>query len=235
MRILALPPTFWKGVAVVVSAVLIFIGSIYILLTAYVGRTMAYLIVAVSLFGWMIILSTIWAFGAPGTTKNYGPRGTEPHWQVFAAGTQAVQSRYPQTTKFPGPPWHQPDAVTQASADTVATAIQTYLIQKANEEFAKQGNHVDLDTTDFTVQDIEFATASDGTHLAAGRGFYSLGGPELTVFVYHDKGNVPAPSWAFLGASLFGFAVHLPLLDRAEKRRKAILTGGTAPPWYGPA
>ena len=235
MRLLALPPTFWKGVAITVSAVLIFIGSIYVLLTAYVGRVMAYLIVAVSLFGWMIILSSIWAFGAPGTTKNYGPRGTEPHWQVFAAAPQSVQSRYPQTAKFPGPPWHQPDTVTQASADTVRTAIQTYLVQKANEEFEKQGNRAELDPEDFTVEDIEFATAGDGTHLAAGRGFYSLGGPTVTVFAYHDKGNVAAPSWAFLGASLFGFIVHLPLLDRAERRRKAILTGGTAPPWYGPA
>ena len=24
-------------------------------------------------------------------------------------------------------------------------------------------------------------------------------------------------------------------LDRAERKRKALLTGGTAPPWYGPA
>jgi hypothetical protein len=235
MKLLALPPTFWKGVAVVVSAVLLFIGSIYILLTAYFGRVMAYLIVAVSLFGWMIILSLIWTFGAPGTTKNYGPRGTEPHWQVFAASARPISSRYPQTAKYPDPPWHEPDAVSEASADTVKTAIQTYLVQQVTQQFERQRNRTELDPEDFNVEDIEFGTASDGTHLAAGRGFYSLGGPVVNVFLYHDKGNVPAPSWGFLGASVFGFAVHLPLLDRAERRRKAILTGGAAPPWYGPA
>jgi hypothetical protein len=55
------------------------------------------------------------------------------------------------------------------------------------------------------------------------------------VFAYHDRGNVPVYSWAFFGASVLGFIVHVPFLDRAERRRKAILTGGTAPPWYGPA
>jgi hypothetical protein len=55
------------------------------------------------------------------------------------------------------------------------------------------------------------------------------------LFASHQKGNVPIYSVSFLIASILGFVVHVPLLDRAERRRKAILTGGTAPPWYGPA
>jgi hypothetical protein len=39
----------------------------------------------------------------------------------------------------------------------------------------------------------------------------------------------------FLIGSVVGLAAHVPLLDRAERKRKQILTGGTAPPWYGPA
>ena len=39
----------------------------------------------------------------------------------------------------------------------------------------------------------------------------------------------------FVIGSVVGLALHVPLLDRAEKKRKDILTGGTAPPWYGPA
>ena len=65
--------------------------------------------------------------------------------------------------------------------------------------------------------------------------FFSSGGPEITVFAYHDSGNVQSWSFGFLIASVLGFAIHLPFLDRAEKRRKDILTGGTAPAWYGPA
>ena len=42
----------------------------------------------------------------------------------------------------------------------------------------------------------------------------------------------PTCSWS---ASIILFLIHLPLLDRAEKKRKAFLTGGGAPAWYGPA
>ena len=39
----------------------------------------------------------------------------------------------------------------------------------------------------------------------------------------------------FLIGSTLLFGAHLPFLDQAERKRKEILTGGTAPPWYGPA
>jgi hypothetical protein len=39
----------------------------------------------------------------------------------------------------------------------------------------------------------------------------------------------------FLAGSIGMFLVTLPLLDRAEKKRKEFLTGGGAPAWYGPA
>jgi hypothetical protein len=228
--------TFWKGIAITAAAIILFIGSVYILLAAFMGRVMGYLVLAVSLFGWMIIMSTLWTFGAPGTPKYLGPRGTEPHWQVFAAGTAgAIPTRYDETRSFPSRPWKPADASTQSSADTVRTAIQTYMAQQANEELHRQGSRVELEPQDFTVKEIGFTQAEDGTYLAAGRAFFSEGGPEVTVFTYHDTGNVSAASWGFLGASVFGFLVHLPLLDRAEKKRKAILTGGAAPPWYGPA
>ena len=94
---------------------------------------------------------------------------------------------------------------------------------------------MELDPSTFVVQNVRFLEAKDGTHLAAATAFLSSGGPAITVFAYHDSGNVQVWSFAFLFASIIGFAVHVPFLDRAEKSRKAVLTGGTAPAWYGPA
>jgi hypothetical protein len=262
MELLALAPTFAKGIVVVVAAFVLFVGSIYLLLSAVFGLRMAYLVLAVSFFGWMIIFSTIWVIGQPripppigplakwsttGTLPNLGPRGTEPHWQVFAAGTGPLRTRYPVTARYPGPPWRDPTPAVRSSVDTAKTAIQKYLLDRADRQFRRQGKRVclpgtevgpecvTLDPTTFVVEDLKFATAPDGTHLAAAHAFFEAGGPEITVYAYHDSGNVQAYSWAFLMASLFGFFVHVPFLDRAEKKRKAILTGGTAPPWYGPA
>jgi hypothetical protein len=251
-HLLALAPTFWKGIVVVICAFVLFVGSVYVLLTAVFGLRMGYLVLAVSFFGWMIVFSLLWTFGQPkvlgvtGTLPDLGPRGTEAHWQVFAAGTGAMATKYAGTEDYPGGAWHQPGG---ASTDTVVTAVQKYMMTQAALQFEKQGKKVCqplgippvetdcifVDPTTFIVQDVEFATAPNGTHLAAAHTFYTAGGPQITVFSYHDSGNVQAYSWAFLLASIFGFGVHLPFLDRAEKRRKSILTGGTAPPWFGPA
>ena len=71
--------------------------------------------------------------------------------------------------------------------------------------------------------------------MAAARVVYNGGGPSLIVFAYHDSGDVPIFSYAFLVVSILGFLIHLPFLDRAERKRKAVLTGGRQPQWLGPA
>jgi hypothetical protein len=244
--LMALSPFFVKGSLITLCAFILFVGSIYVLLAAVFGLRMGYLVTAVSFFAWMIVFSALWAFGAPGTPKDLGPRGIEPHWQVFAAGTGPVATKYAPTAKYPASPWRAPKAADVASVDTVRAVMQKYLAILATKQLEDEGTKVCspdelpeagcfvLDPTTFTVQDVEFAT--DGTtELAAAHGFFQGGGTELTIYAYFDKGNVPIYSWSFLIVSVLGFAIHLPFLDKAERRRKEILTGGTAPAWFGPA
>lgn len=252
-EVLALSPTFWKGLVVVACSLILFVGSVYLILAAVFGLRMGYLVLAVSFFGWMILFSAIWAFGQPpilgvtGTLRDLGPRGTEPHWQVFAAGTTPLDTKYPETENYPGPPWKPPSAGNRSSVDTATTSIQKYMVEQASQQLERQGVRVCppegipnpdcylLDPAAFVVTDFAFMPAEDGTSLAAAQAFFNSGGPALIVYAYHDSGNVPVYSFMFLLASILGFVIHIPFLDRAEKRRKALLTGGTAPPWYGPA
>jgi len=253
---LALSPTFVKGIAVVIAAFVLFVGSIYLLLSAVFGLRMGYLVLAVSFFGWMIVLSALWTFGQPkilgvtGTLPNLGPRGTEKHWQVSSAGTgPTADPQFPITVKYPSPPWHDPNSVEQPSVSSVTSAIQKYMAAQAQVQLGNLGvnvcpspvpgelppqNCLSLDPTTFVVQDIKF-TSEGKTVLVGARSFFTDGGPEVTVFAYRDSGNLPVYSVGFLGLSIVLFALHLPFLDRAEKKRKAVLTGGTAPPWFGPA
>lgn len=254
--LLALAPTFAKGVATTIAALILFVATVYFLLVAIFGLRMAYLVLAVSFFGWMILFSLIWVIGQPailgvqGTLPNLGPRGTEAHWQVFAAATGPVESKFKETSQFPGQPWRtlpaKPPAQLKSAADNAKSAIQKYLAAQAGKQFEAQGHKVcdpaeplerecvTVDPTTFAVEDFRFAT-SGHTSLVAADGFFTAGGPLITVYAFHDPGDVPIYSWSFLIASLLGFIVHVPFLDRAEKKRKAILTGGTAAPWYGPA
>ncbi len=232
--------TMLKGGFVVISAFVLFIGSVLLLLSAVFGRRMGYLVLAVSFFSWMILLSSLWTFGfysqGVETPVNLGPRGTEPAWVVEAAGTNP-EATYPEFAEYPNEPWEVPgtNENAQESVQGVTTAVQAFLAAQANEEIDK-GPFEDgaFKTTDFNVTDIRFAAADD-VSLSAADAYYTGGGPVVTLFLRHDSGSVPRYSWMFFIGSVIGLALHIPLLDRTEKKRKDILTGGTAPPWYGPA
>jgi hypothetical protein len=229
------------GWLTVIMGIVLFVGSVYLLLAAVFGPRMGYLVMATALFGWMMILSSLWAFGfwsqGTDTPTNLGPRGPEPHWAAFGAGVQVASDDYAVVTKYPGSPWVEPsgpDDDRTASIGTVTTAVQDFMAEEANKQLEKAGSDARVEPTDFTVTDIAF-TSVDGTSLAGARAYFTQGGPKVTVFAYHDSGNVPLYSFMFLGASIILFVVHVPFLDRAERKRKAVLTGGTAPEFRGPA
>jgi len=218
---------------------ILFIGSVLLLLSAVFGRRMGYLVLSVSFFAWMIVLSSLWTFGfwsqGPSTPTNLGPRGAEPGWLVEAAGQNVQDLPYGEYETYPdGQPWQSPKP--PASVQSVTGAIQSYLAEQANAEAGIEDPYASnaFQTTDFTVQNIAFAASGD-VSLAAAQAFYIGGGPSITLYMRHDSGSVPRYSWTFLIGSIVLFAAHLPFLDRAERNRKEILTGGTAPPWYGPA
>jgi hypothetical protein len=220
---------------VVVMAFIIFGGSIWILTGAVMGLRMGYLITATSLFAFMIILSALWVFGAPGTPPNLGPRGELPTWKPVAFGQELASPTFPAIEQYPGGPWEEADKATTPEVEPVTLAIQEFLAEKATGELRLSGQtDIEVAPEDFTVRDIRFAE-TDGTRLAAARAFATGGGPEVMVFAFKDPGDQAVPSYLFLAASVIGFAVHLPFLDRAERKRKEILTGGEQAPWRGPA
>jgi hypothetical protein len=234
--------TFVKGALTTVMAFILFVGSIYLILTAVFGRWMAYLVVMVSLTGWMILQSSLWAFGfwsqGPVTPTHLGPKGSEPAWIVLDASPGATSDAYPAFASYPGDAWAPVDLEDKeqvANVQTVGGAATTFLTEQLNEQLGKAHDDPSaIAATQFTVDNIEFA--EDGnTQLAVAQVHFNGGGPLWTVSLYKNGGSVPRYSYMFLIGSLLLFFIHLPLLDRAEKKRKAVLTGGTAPAWYGPA
>jgi len=224
------------GYLTVIMAFVIFIGSVYLLLSAVFGIRMGYLVLAVAFFGWMILFSGIWVFGtgAP-NSNNLGPRGVEPHWQPIAVGVTVASQKYPVVKSYPNGPWRTPTTAEASDAQDVQTSIQLFMANQGNVDNGINPIATNaLQTTDFTVENVKLTQAGN-TMLAAAQAFYNFGGPKVTVVVYHDSGDVPVYSYVFFIASILGFLIHLPFLDRAERKRKAVLTGGQRPQWYGPA
>lgn len=236
MEILALTRTNIEGTLVVVMSIVLFCGSVYLLLSAIFGLRMAYFIAATGVFGFMIILSAIWAFGAPGTPKYLGPKGKLPAWVPVGEGVTLRSSTHPVIENYPQDPWRAPgrgDALTE-EVEPATLVFQDFLAEEANRELREAGQQGTVAAADFQINDLRFADV-DGRTLAAARAFATTGGPEVTVVGFKHEGDEATPSYAFLIASILGFAGHLPFLDRAERRRKDILTGGQQAPWRGPA
>jgi hypothetical protein len=231
--------TLAKGAGVVFMGLILFVGSVYLVLTAVLGRWMGYLVVMVAFSGWMILLSALWAFGfysqGPDTPVNLGPRGAEPSWIPLLASTGQTSDRYEAFRSYPGDPWKEPASGATAEVQSVTGIVTDFLAEEANQEL--EIPHTDpraVTGVEFAVDDLHFATVG-GTQLAVAQAHFLEGGPLWTVSLYHDEGSVPRYSYMFLAGSVLLFAIHLPLLDIAERKRKDFLTGGATPPWYGPA
>jgi hypothetical protein len=234
--------TLAKGAGVTLMGFILFVGSVYLLLSAVLGRWMGYLVVAVTFFGWVAVLSSLWAFGfysqGPDTPVNLGPRGAEAAWVPLLASSGETSGEYAEFASYPEGPWEEAETGELPSSTQAVTGIVTdFLAEQANEELEIAPTEATAVTAvDFTIDRIDFAPTEDGkTSLAVVQAHFSEGGPLVTVSLFHSSGSVQRYSFLFLIGSVILFAVHLPFLDRAERKRREFLTGGTAPAWYGPA
>jgi hypothetical protein len=234
--------TLWKGAGVTIMGFTLFIFSTYLLLTAIFGRWLGFLVLAVSFSGWMVLQSALWlcGFWSQGieTPTNLGPRGSEPAWVAVEAAVDETSDRYAAYSTWPGDPWAEPDVNDPdqtADVQSASGAVTAFLAEQTNEELGlAETDPTAVLGSQFAIDSIRFAE-DDGTKLAVVQSHFTGGGPLWTVSLYYDGGSVPRYSYMFLAGSIVAFAVFLPLMDRAEKKRKDILTGGGAPAWYGPA
>lgn len=231
----ASPCTGMCGWGVLIASAILFLGTVWLLTGAIFGNRMGYLVSATSFFAFMIVLSALWTFGAPGTPRYLGPKGDLPAWVAVAGGQQLRSEAIPLVEQYPGGPWQSAkEAGLSTEIEPASLVFQEFLAEEATAELEGEGIEGEVEPGEFTIEGLVFAEV-DERPVAMARGFATEGGPEVLLFGYKDPGNEPLPSYLSLAVSLIGFAVHLPFLDRAERRRKDILTGGGQPPFRGPA
>ena len=103
------PADDWRTIIALPAGILFFFGSVYLLLRSNLGTRRAYLVIATSFFGFMLILSLFWAFGAPGTPIATGPQNLpgqeldyyQPTWFPFAPDSELAQNEYPLVQMYP--------------------------------------------------------------------------------------------------------------------------------------
>jgi hypothetical protein len=88
-------PNLWNptilGVLVVLSAIGLFCGSVYLLLSTNLGARLGFLVAFASLAGFMVLLSTLW--WSSGNSGIDPPHGHSPTWRVVEVVSDPQQSK----------------------------------------------------------------------------------------------------------------------------------------------
>jgi hypothetical protein len=147
------------GVLVVISAIVLFIGSIYLLLGTNLGARLGFLVTFTSLMGFLMILSVLWLTTA---SPLESPKGRVASWSVIEnvpditkAKTVAVRDIAQKQNK-----------ASQTDASNVLAAVDAALITK-----------VGTPTVKVTPNDNRFAKFDDVTKFMVLQ-TYTIGGSE---------------------------------------------------------
>jgi hypothetical protein len=229
-----------KGALALATGFLLLPGSVYMLLAANFGALKGYFIAACCFFGFIILLSATWSFGLPGTPALTGPKGRDPSFRPFTAGS-APAAKYDVVRDFHGAAggaWRtEPqeaaggatlsarDQALKADLDTAKQAAETALITSFNKDVTDSSKELDVTNLDAQV----FYAIQNGTEVVAvvispkeppaGSGLTKPTFAPKTTFAYRDPGAPKLPSLLFLGGSIVLFSLHLLGLGRVERRR----------------
>lgn len=242
-----IPPDNPMAQLVFPLGVLAFLGTTYLLLRSNLGTRRAYYVLGTCVFGFLLIMSLFWGFGAPGTPQATGPTKLPgqvqdallPKWVPFAQDSLLADREDLQIVK------QFPEGFTEDGWPAEMEA-----------EEGDEGNLVDQGIDDIqgffasgdAGQQVEETWAVESAYYAEapGTGYPVLAvtyietdealepdpdGETYTAFGYFDAGNPLLPSYILIGLSLLGLLLHGWLLDRderAEKRRLAAAREGQA-------
>lgn len=222
----ATPPDSLMAKLAVPLGALIFLGSIYLLLRSNLGTRRGYLVFGAAFFGFMIIQSAFWAFGAPGTPVATGPTNLpgqvaneyQPLWVAFAEDSRLGRGEY---AWIQDADWGEVPEEFADEAEVGIGDIQGFF--SSEQAGGLVGDAWPVEEVAYARQDggypvlrVTYAEPSQDGSVAADA-------ERVTLYGFYDAGNPSFPAVVFLIASLIGFAIHALLLDRDEQREKREL------------
>ena len=224
-----IPPTEPLAQLAVPLGVLIFLGSIYLLLRSNLGTARGYYVFGTSLFGFLFLISLFWGFGAPGTPQATGPTNLpgqpadalQAKWIPFAQDSRladrsdlAVVKSHPEGFTEDGWPEDEQENIELG----ISEALNFFSSEAAGQVIAATA----------TAQTVSYARTDTGFPLIAIEFAPDDGGePDLAVS-YFDAGSPLLPSIIVMVASLVLFVLHAFLLDRSEVRERRELEAARA-------
>jgi len=108
-----------EGVAAVVSGVIVFCGSVWLLLTMVLGARLAYFVTASVTLAFVVMMGVVWSI------NPLGPVGALPGWEETSVSEDVSELEGPNASSYPDAPWEEfaeDDDAEQALASELESA-----------------------------------------------------------------------------------------------------------------
>jgi hypothetical protein len=208
---------FLEGVAAVVASVIVFCGSIFLLLAMVMGGRLAYFVTASITLAFLLIMGVVWS------VNPLGPVGRLPEWEPLDIGADASDLSFGPVAEYPEGAW-QP-----VNTEDEAEAAQGSELEAASTDYLEtsitEGN---IDTFDAAA---DAAVNTDLTRLLQqGDALYGAvtleplegkRGTETVVVMQYDPGDPLGPPRMITAGTFVLLALHLFGLSRSERRLRA--------------
>lgn len=210
--------TFIEGIAAVGSGIIVFCGSVWLLLTMVMGPRLAYFVSASLTLGFLLIMGVVWSI------NPLGPVGKLPEWDPIAIGESASEIDFGPAASYPDSPWRAPNQDDQVEL-TEAAELGTDSLDYLASEIAERRVRSFTDAADAAANSdsVRFLQQGDTEYgavtLEAVPG--AEGGPVITV-MRRDPGDPLGPPRMITAGTFLLFAAHLFGLSRAEKRARRL-------------
>lgn len=229
---------FIEGVAAVVAALVVFVGSVWLLLAVIMGARLAYFVTASVTLGFIFIMTLVWSYGDP-----LGPVGELPDWNGVSVTETAAQSEFGPAAEYPEGEWEVP-----AEEDTEATtkvaelesAAIDYLEQAIEEGeggpflaasdavvVSESGRLLEQGEDEYGAVELEASTtAIERAKEADPDQEVTPEDASMIVVMKYDPGNPMGKARLIAAGTFLVFALHLFGLGRAERKTSKEMAFG---------
>ena len=223
--------TFVVGLAAFISSVIIFCGSVWLLLAVIMGPKLAYFVSASVTLGFLLIMGAVWSYGTP-----LGPVGELPSWNGVDAAAVGESLDFGPASSYPDSPWEPADPEDQHQVTIVGeleNAAADFLeeeLDAGNIDTFESGGDAIVDSeltrlledgeqqygaVTFTVLEVE----GDGAELEDDAQ-EAVEGEDTVIVMEYDAGNPSRPARLITAGTFLLFLAHLFGLSRSERRTR---------------
>ena len=216
---------FIEGLAATACAIIVFCGSIWLLLSLVTGARLAYFITASVTLGVLVILGVVWSL------NPLGPVGQLPKWDPVQYADSADKINFGPASSYPDSPW-------QPVNKNITTEAQKGSLLESGASGGFGDAISNGDVTVFTTTSQGLINSDLDRFLDQGGTTYGMvtfqavtGKGSVVAVLKYDPGNALGPPRQLTGLFVGLFVLHLFGLSRAERkaRRTAVTeTEGSA-------